>query len=586
MNFQQTCSDILANKTQVSEARRLHQLFDAWWEFGLETSPETATFVGRPEFGDRWTDLSPEGFAYRKEGLLSAVQTLSHIQVDTLDAEDHLNYDLFKYNLDQMVESLQYKDELLQLTPMRGFHESTTHVLAYMPNRNLADYEQMLRRFAALPRHIEETIALLQQGLSQGITPPQISMRNIPEVIHHLYTSVVDSPWLMAFDNFPESISSHDQDHLRRAAEKALEGEVFPALERLHHFLRDTYVPGCRTTHGYRDLPGGEAWYKFVTREQTTTHLTPEEIHEIGLSEVSRIHREFHKVMVEANFDGTFEEFSTFLRTDPQFFHTSAEDLLQEYRDICKRADPELVKMFGRLPRLPYGVKAVPPHSEKQQTTAYYLRGSLAAGRPGWFFANTYNLASRPRWEMEALSLHEAVPGHHLQIAIAQELEGLPEFRKEGGYNAYVEGWGLYSESLGKEMGFYRDPYSRYGLLTYEMWRAVRLVLDTGIHALGWSREKAIDYFKRNTSKSEHDIAVEVDRYMVMPGQALSYKIGQLKIRELRAYATRELGPRFDMRGFHDEILGHGALPLDLLEALIHRWVSEKKNDVHSESPT
>ncbi len=283
-------------------------------------------------------------------------------------------------------------------------------------------------------------------------------------------------------------------------------------------------------------------------------------------------------LIAETGFKGSFADFCQFLRTDPRFFYDKPEDLLTGYRDIAKRIDPELIKLFGKLPRLPYGVVAVPAYSEKSQTTAYYEEGSLAAGRPGYFNANTYDLKSRPKWEMEALTSHEAVPGHHLQIAIAQELEGVPEWRKHDDYTAFVEGWGLYSESLGTEMGLYKDPYSKFGQLTYEIWRAIRLVVDTGMHTMGWTRQQAIDYFKANSAKAEHDIEVEVDRYIVWPGQALAYKIGELKIKEMRAYAEKELGAKFDIRAFHDHILGNGAVPLDLLEKNVMTWVAEVKS--------
>ncbi|MGH8015935.1 MAG: DUF885 domain-containing protein, partial [Candidatus Zixiibacteriota bacterium] len=296
-----------------------------------------------------------------------------------------------------------------------------------------------------------------------------------------------------------------------------------------------------------------------------------------GMSEVKRIHAEMDKVIQGTGFKGDFAAFCDFLRTDPQFFFDKPEDLLTEYRNICKKADPELIKLFGRLPRLPYGVEPVPSYAEKSQTTAYYGGGSLEAGRPGVFYANTYDLKSRPKWEMEPLSLHEAVPGHHLQTAIAAELEGLPEFRKRGWFTAYGEGWGLYSESLGEEMGFYTNPYSKFGQLSYEMWRAIRLVVDVGMHYKGWSKQQAIDFFTSNVGKAEHDINVEVDRYISWPGQALAYKIGELKIKELRAYSTKELGDKFNVRAFHDQILGNGPLPLDVLEKQIKEWVAEVK---------
>ncbi|MCM2282973.1 MAG: DUF885 domain-containing protein, partial [Bdellovibrionaceae bacterium] len=312
-------------------------------------------------------------------------------------------------------------------------------------------------------------------------------------------------------------------------------------------------------------------------RTTTTTNLTPQEIHEIGLKEVARLHQEMEKVAKESGFKGSQAEFQKYLRTDKKFFHSTAADLIREYRDIAKRADAELPKLFGRLPRLPYGIVPVPAYSEKSQPTAYYNGGSLEAGRAGLFFANTYDLKSRPRWEMEALTLHEAVPGHHLQIALAQEMEKGPEFRKHAGYTAYSEGWGLYAESLGYEMGFYKDPYQRFGQLTYEMWRALRLVVDTGLHHLGWSRQQAIDYMQKYLAKADHDIVVEVDRYIVWAGQATAYKVGQLKIRELREKSQSALGDQFDVRKFHDVILGSGALPLDVLETKVDAYIAVEK---------
>jgi uncharacterized protein (DUF885 family) len=309
----------------------------------------------------------------------------------------------------------------------------------------------------------------------------------------------------------------------------------------------------------------------------TTTGKTPQEIHEIGLAEVKRIRAEMDKVIATSGFKGNYEEFKKFLRTSPQFYFKDATSILAAYRDITKRADPELAHLFGRLPQTPYGVKPVPDAIAPSQTTAYYDPGSFVAGRPGYMFANTYRLDMRPRWEMEALSMHEAVPGHHIQVMIADEMQSLPEFRKHSSYTAFVEGWALYSESLGGEMGFYQDPYSKFGQLTYEMWRAIRLVIDTGLHSMGWTRDQAIDFFRTNAAKTDQDIIVEVDRYIVWPGQALGYKMGQLKIRELRTNAEHELGERFNIRQFHDVVLGQGAVPLDVLEQQVNAWVSNIK---------
>jgi uncharacterized protein (DUF885 family) len=326
------------------------------------------------------------------------------------------------------------------------------------------------------------------------------------------------------------------------------------------------------------DLPDGSAWYAYNVKTRTTTDMTPQEIHELGLREVKRIRGEMDKVIAQSGFEGTFAEFCHYLQTDPKFYYTDAEELLRGYRDIAKRIDPELVKLFGTLPRAPYGVKAVPTYAEKSQTTAYYMRGSSKAGRAGYFFANTYALDTRPKWEMEALTVHEAVPGHHLQISIAQELDDVPEFRRWGGYTAFIEGWGLYSESLGEELGLYQDPYSKFGQLTYEMWRAVRLVVDTGMHSMGWTRQEAIDFFAVNTGKQLHDITVEIDRYIVWPGQALAYKIGELTFKRLRAEAETALGDDFDIRKFHDACLENGALPMDILEKRVRTWIAAEKS--------
>jgi uncharacterized protein (DUF885 family) len=384
----------------------------------------------------------------------------------------------------------------------------------------------------------------------------------------------LNSPLLEAFTKWPASVGPEDRDRLTKAAVAAYGAVVRPAFSRLHDFLTGTYASQCRTTVGVDALPQGRELYAYNVRWHTTTATTPQQIHEIGLAEVTRIRREMDAIIKQVGFTGTFDAFKEFLRTDGRFYYTDGDALLAGYRDIAKRADPELAQLFRTLPRTPYGVQAIPEATAPSQTTAYYEPGALSAGRAGNMFANTYKLEARPKWEMEALTLHEAVPGHHLQIALAQELADLPEFRKNTSYTAFVEGWGLYAESLGEEMGFYKDPYSRFGQLTYEMWRAVRLVVDTGIHSMGWTRQQAIDFFAANAAKTMQDIVVEVDRYIVWPGQALGYKMGQLKIRELRRDAERRLGPKFDVRAFHDVLLGEGAVPLQLLERRVDTFAA------------
>jgi uncharacterized protein (DUF885 family) len=475
------------------------------------------------------------------------------------------------------VDGLRFPQELLQMTQMSGPQQDLSRLLAVMPNASAAQLQNQIARMEALPAYIDQSIVLLRNGLEAGVTPPKITLRDVPQQIRNqLVDDAAQSPLLAGFAEMPATVDPLQAEALRQQAAEAYRKHVVPAYERLLEFTETEYLPGARESIAARDLPDGEAWYAHNVAVRTTTDFTPQQIHDIGLAEVSRIRGEMEAVIQSTGFEGSFEDFLTFLRTDPRFYHSSAEDLMREYRDIAKRADPELTRLFGVLPRTPYGVIEVPDYAAPSQTTAYYQRGSLKAGRPGYFFANTYALDTRPRWEMEALTLHEAVPGHHLQIAIQQELEDLPWFRQNPSYTAFIEGWGLYSESLGEEMGFYKDPYSKFGQLTYEMWRAIRLVVDTGMHYLGWSRQQAIDFFKENAGKSEHDIVVEIDRYIVWPGQALAYKIGELKIKELRAWATEALGDNFDIRAFHDEVLGKGAVPLSVLEANIRAWVEEQ----------
>ena len=575
-DFERAC-DKLA-KSRSKDAVRLHQLFKLDWEHSLHESPEFATEVGFPGLNDRWSDSSLEAIARRKRELQAPLKVIASIKRDKLSAADQLNYDLYKRNYDQAIEGTRFPGEYIQLTQLGGIQQDIARMLDVAPRNTVKDYEDIIARLNGVPTVVDQTLALLRKGLAAGITPPRITLRDVPQQVkNQLEPDPTKSAFLRPFQKFPIEFSETDKTRLRLAAELALKEKVLPAFTKLHEFIANDYVPGARETIACGDLPDGKAWYEFNARAMTTTKLSPQEIHNIGLSEVARIRDEMNKVIATSGFKGNFGEFLAFLRNDPQFSYTNAADLLRGYRDICKRADPELARLFGKLPRLPYGVKAIPSYAEKSQTTAYYQPGSPDAGRPGYFYANTYDIKTRLTWEMEALSLHEAVPGHHLQIALAQELEDIPNFRKHGHYTAFVEGWGLYSESLGTEMGFYTDPYSKFGQLTYEMWRAIRLVVDTGMHSMGWTRQQAIDYFLANASKNEHDITVEIDRYIVWPGQALAYKIGELKIKELRATATKELGDKFDIREFHDQILGNAAVPLDVLESRIKQWIASKR---------
>jgi prolyl oligopeptidase len=392
-----------------------------------------------------------------------------------------------------------------------------------------------------------------------------------------LVDAAENSPFYTVFTELPDTIPVADQQRLRSEALQTIDGTILPAYEKLNRYFNRTYLPAARDTIGQSSLPQGVEWYESLARSFTTTRMTPDEIHELGLQEVKRIRNEMQVIIDELNFVGSFAEFLTFLRTDPQFYYDNPDDLYEAYLATSKRIDPELVRLFGVLPRMPYGVKPIPDAVAPDTTTAYYTRPAADGSRAGIYWVNLYRPEVRPKYEIEVLSVHEAMPGHHLQIALQQELGDMPNFRRFMGFTAFVEGWGLYSERLGYDLGLYKDPYSRFGQLTYDMWRAVRLVVDTGIHYKGWTRQQAIDFFKDNAAKTEHDIVNEIDRYIAMPGQALAYKIGQLKILNLRARAERELGARFDIRAFHDELLGAGALPLDLLEQRMDTWLAAER---------
>jgi len=565
---------LTANHQGLGDTQRLERYFELSYDLAMLEYPGFATSLGDPRGQDRLSDLSEEGISRRQNAERDALALMENIKRDALSEENRVNYDLLLDDLEANVRGQQFPGHYLQMNQMGGPQQDIASLLAMMPNTRAGDLENQLARMEALPDYVDQSVALMRKGLEAGVTPPAITMRDVPQQIRNqLVDDVSESPLLTGFSGIPPTVNPLQAETLRKRAEKVYSNQVVPAFERLLEFTENEYLPGARESIAMCDLPAGAEWYRHNVAVRTTTDLSPQEIHDIGLREVKRIRAEMNEIITSTGFKGSFKEFLHFLRTDPQFYHTSAADLMREYRDIAKRADPELMKVFGHLPRTPYGLIEVPSYAEKSTTTAYYQRGSLKAGRPGYYFANTYALETRPRWEMEALTLHEAVPGHHLQISIQQELENMPWFRQNPSYTAFVEGWGLYSESLGEEMGFYQDPYSKFGQLTYEMWRAIRLVVDTGMHYLGWSRQQAIDFFKANAGKSEHDIVVEIDRYIVWPGQALAYKIGELKIKELRAYAEEKLGEAFDIRAFHDEVLGKGALPLKVLDTNIRAWV-------------
>ncbi|WP_299595290.1 DUF885 family protein [uncultured Microbulbifer sp.] len=565
---------------------KLQALQDLRYRWIMESYPETATYRGYPGFEENWTDQSVKGIERRKGQTRKLLAASRHLNEDKLSSAEKLDYQLLYQDLLLEVRGYQFPEHLLPVNHMSGIQRSVPGVLNAMPKRTTADYENILARLDKLPGLIEQTKILMEKGAEQKLTPPQITLRDLPGQIRALIPAdPKQSPLLKAFYEMPASISAAHQNRLRTRAQNIYQKTLVPNWKRFAEYVERDYIPNATTDTAFTKNEDGIRWYAYKVRETTTTDLSPEEIHRIGLEEVRRIRDEMDAIIAKTGFAGDFKVFTEFLRNDPQFYYDNKEDLLKNYRDIAKRIDGELPALFGTLPRLPYGVKPIPSYSEKSQTTAYYQPGSYEAGRAGVFFANTYNLKSRPTWEMEALTVHEAMPGHHLQIALAQEQKDIHPLRRNKFYTGFVEGWGLYSESLGYDLGLYKDPYNEFGALTYDMWRAVRLVVDTGMHQLGWSRDEAIQYFMNNSAKPEHDVVVEIDRYLVWPGQALAYKVGQLKIKEIRARAEEALGNNFDIRQFHDALLGAGALPLNVLESRMNDWIASQGGEISRAQP-
>jgi uncharacterized protein (DUF885 family) len=500
------------------------------------------------------------------------------IDCSTLSPSDALNYDIFARLLDNEITELSYPAYRLPLTKAGGFHLFFPDLYLLTPFRNVLDYENYITRLRGLNQYFQDSIELMRLGLQTGYFPARVTLEGIVESIQlHLVDDPEQSVFYQPCVNFPVSVPETHRLRLSKELQSAIRGSVVPAYDALRKFLLDEYIPSAREGISAAELPDGQAFYQHRIRYFTTLDLTPEAVHQTGLDEVHRIRAEMEKILNATGFVGNFRAFIEFLRSDPRFYSPTPDQLLKETAYVLKRIDGELPRLFKTLPRLSYGIRAIPDFSAPGNTTAYYQPGAGDGTRAGTYYVNTYDLKSRPLYEVEALSLHEAVPGHHLQIAIQQELGDLPNFRRFSGFTSFVEGWALYAERLGLEMGFYTDPYSNFGRLSYEMWRACRLVVDTGMHALGWTRQQAIDFMAENTSSTLLNIANEVDRYIGWPGQALAYKIGELKIRELRAHAEASLGSRFDVREFHDQLLGSGAVSLDVLEKLVQDWIVTQK---------
>ncbi len=566
----------------LSATETLYALFDEASEQGKRDNPTRTSMMGDKRYNGLWPDSSLEAIQTRHQRSLDYLARLDAIDTSALSEADQLNHELFRRRSAQSVEAYEFRPYLMPMS-QRGGIQTADDLLEMLWFASTKDYRDWNERLTGLEKYVDQHIALLREGIRTGMVPPRIIMQRIPNQIQaQIVSDPADSPFFKPFKSLPDRIDPTTRKELIATAKKNISTHVIPAYQRLYDFFTDVYLPACRDSVGAWDLPDGPAYYEQRIRDFTTTQMSAEEIHSLGLREVKRIRAEMQTIIDQLEFDGSFQEFLTFLRTDPQFYFDNPTDLLTAYRETSKRIDPQIVKLFGKLPRIPYGVRPIPDATAPDTTTAYYNGPAADGTRAGYYYVNLYRPETRPKYEIEVLTVHEAVPGHHLQISLAMELEGLPKFRRYLMFTAFTEGWGLYSESLGDELGLYKDPYSKFGQLTYEMWRAVRLVVDTGLHAKHWSRDQAIEFFKVNAAKTEHDIVNEIDRYISWPGQALAYKIGELTIKRLRKNAEQTLGDDFDIRAFHDVVLSGGAIPLDILEARITHWINEQDNPPES----
>ena len=559
-------------------SKPLHDFFDEEWDYAMEQSPVHASLLGDRRWNDRWDDDSLDAIHRREAHTVDALARLQKFDRAQLSPADQLNFDLFQRDLKDNIAGAKFRQYLLPIN-QRGGVQSTDELADQLRFETVKDYEDWIARLRAFPALMDQDIALMKAGVSAKIIWPKIVLNRVPAQLDKQIVAKPDeSPFFKPFKKFPVAISAPDQTRLAQAARDAITAGVLPSFQKLKAYFVGEYLPAAFDQVGVGQMPNGVEFYTWLAQHHTTTTMSPQQIHERGLSEVGRIRAEMQKVMTQVGFKGTLPEFFAKLRTDPQFYYKTPDELLNGYRALAKTIDPQLVKVFKTLPRTPYGVTPIPDKIAPDTTTAYYNEPAADGSRAGQYFVNLYKPETRPKWEMMALSLHESVPGHHLQISLAQELRDVPKFRRFGQYTAFVEGWGLYAESLGEEMGLYEDPYAKFGQLTYEMWRAVRLVVDTGMHSMNWDRQRAITFFMENAAKSENDIVNEIDRYISMPGQALAYKIGELKIKELRGRAQRELGDRFNLGEFHDVVLLSGPVPLEVLEAKVNAWIELKKS--------
>ncbi len=559
-----------------SASKTLHALFEAEWEWAMREFPTWASRLGDRRYNRRWPDVSLDAYRRRYEHRKAVLQKLDRFDVDALPPQDRISLRLFQQSYRYDVEEYPFGWYLLPVDQRGGIQ--TAHELAdALRFETPGDYEDWIARMRTLPRYVEQTSELMREGARTGRTHPR---RIMERVVRQIQAQCVEdpeqSPFYKPFRDIAASVPQNVAARLRREAADVIARHVVPAYQRFLRFFQSEYLPACLEKPGIWQFPRGEEHYRVRVRRFTTTDMTPRQVHELGWQEIRRIRAEMERVVRSSGFEGDVDAYIRHLRTDRRYYFDDPAQLLREYRAVAKQIDPELVRLFRKLPRTPYGVVPIPPLIAPDTTTAYYQPPAADGSRAGLYFVNLYKPETRPRFEIEVLTLHEAVPGHHLQIALAMELTNLPKFRRYRGFTAFVEGWALYAESLGDELGLYRTPPSRMGRLSYEMWRAVRLVVDTGIHSLRWPRERAIDVFMKYTAKTRLDIENEVDRYITWPGQALAYKVGEITIQRLRRQAMRELGQRFDIREFHDVVLRNGAVTLGVLQEQVEDWIAHR----------
>jgi len=566
-------------RAQQSPSEQLHALFDEEWAFRLAEDPLFATSAGEHRYDDRLPSMTPADLSRRAAHRREALRKLEAIDRTALPASERVSAEMLGRQLRDAIADYDFGAYRIPINADSGFHTDFAELPDRMPFASPKDYENYVARLNAFPAYVAQEIALMREGLASGFTLPKVVLEGYDVTMTtHVVAAPEKSVFFAPFRAYPPGVPASEQARLTEAGRRAVMGGAVAGYRALAEFMATEYVPRARTTVGASSLPRGRDYYAHLVRSFTTLDVTADQVHEIGRQEVLRIRAEMDAVIAKTGFQGNFAAFLAFLRTDPRFYAKTPEDLLKDASYIAKRMDGKLPSLFGRLPRLPYGIEPVPAHLAPKYTGGRYIEAPVGGTRAGEYWVNTYALDKRPLYTLEALTLHEAVPGHHLQIALQQELTGLPEFRRFSDVGAFVEGWALYAERLGLEAGFYVDPYSDFGRLTYEMWRACRLVVDTGIHAKGWTRSEALEYLESHTALSTHEVRTEIDRYISWPGQALCYKMGELKIRELRRQAEEALGPRFDLRAFHDAVLGNGAVPMTVLEEQVRAYVAGRRS--------